>query len=183
MNHPIRATLVTAMALFASACAPNNGFLVQGTVGVSINEGSGAPTVTGFSFPPSTQVDPALPSGRSTGFIGTCSVGPNGRSVVLQRIGGDQLGLQSATFTMPDWSSDTCANCQRGTVNFVVGSTSFVGTHTAGQSSPCQFSAARTGSYDMQLQVQCRGVSSGSRSADLDVSLSLDLCSGPQTRN
>jgi hypothetical protein len=59
----------------------------------------------------------------------------------------------------------------------------FMGSQTAGASSPCQFTTARTGSYDMRLQVQCRNLQSGTRRADLDVDLDLDLCDGPMTRN
>jgi hypothetical protein len=183
MKHTIYGSLLAAFALAASHCAPSTGFLAQGTVAVNIREGSGAPSSTGFSFPPQTRIDPTLPQGRADGFVGTCSVGPNGRSLVLQRSGGDALGLQSATFTLPDWSRDECTDCQRGTVSFVVGNSNFTGTHVANATSPCTFRPSRMGSYDMKLQVQCRGLQSGSRTADLDVDLSLDLCNGPMTRN
>ncbi len=183
MTHPIRASLVTAFALFAVGCAPSTGFLAQGSVTVTLQEATGAPSTTGFNFPPSTRIDPALPSGRNDGFIGTCSVGPNGRSVVLQRVGGDRMGLESATFTLPDWSQDTCANCARGTASFVVAGASFSGSQTAGSASACEFTTSRQGSFDMRLQVQCRGLQSGTRRADLDVNLNLDLCNGPMTRN
>lgn len=183
MSKALRATLGTALALFAVGCAPSTGFIAQGHVTVTLQETSGTPSTTGFNFPPSTRIDPALPSGRSDGFIGTCSVGPNGRSVVLQRVGGDRMGLESATFTLPDWAQDTCASCNRGSASFVVGGASFTGSQTAGASSPCQFTTSRTGSFDMRLQVQCRGVQSGTRTADLDVDLNLDLCNGPMTRN
>ena len=183
MTHPIRASIVTALAFIASGCAPSTGFLAQGSVTVTLQGASGAPSTTGFNFPPQTRIDPALPSGRSDGFIGTCSVGPNGRSVVLQRVGGDNMGLESATFTLPDWSADTCASCQRGSASFVVAGANFTGSQTAGGASSCEFTTSRQGSFDMRLQVQCRNLTSGARRADLDVDLNLDLCNGPMTRN
>jgi hypothetical protein len=179
------ASLAAALAFFASHCGPGNGtgFVAQGTVGVTLREGTGAPSTTGFSFAAQTRIDPTLPQGRSDGFIGTCSVGPNARSVVLQRVGGDRMGLESITFTLPDWTQDTCASCTRGTVSLVVAGANYTGTETAGATSACQFRPSRTGSFDMRLQVQCRGLATGTRSADLDVDLSLDQCNGPMTRN
>ena len=166
---PLRSVLgVAAFALFASHCGPGNGagFIAQGSVQIAVREGSAAPTSSGFTFASQVRVDPALPAGRADGFIGTCSVGPNERSVVLQRIGGDRVGLESITFTLPDWSQDTCASCTRGTVSFVAGGAQFVGNEVAGASSPCQFRTARSGSFDMRLQVQCRALQSGAKTSD-----------------
>jgi hypothetical protein len=185
-TNPLRLVVrLAALALVASHCGPGNGtgFTAQGSVRVALREGSAAPTNSGFTFASQVRVDPTLPAGRADGFVGTCSVGPNERSVVLQRIGGDRVGLESVTFTLPDWSQDSCASCTRGTVSFVAGGAQFVGNEVAGSASPCQFRTSRSGSFDMRLQVQCRALQSGAKSSDLDVDLSLDLCNGPMSRN
>jgi hypothetical protein len=183
MKHSLRAPLV-AVALLASNCAPSTGFLVQGTVSVAFREGSAAPTDSGFRFSPQRRVDPTLAQGTAGGIQGTCSLGPNGRSLLLQQVGGDARGLRSITFTLPDWSQDSCANCSRGSVTFAIGENSFTGAQTAGAASPCEFTPTRTSSaYGMKLRATCTGLTSGTTTANLAVDLDLEQCDGPMTRN
>lgn len=183
MKHSIRATLA-AVALLASNCAPSTGFLVQGTVAIAFRDGAAAPTDTGFRFAEQRRVDPSLPQSSAGGIQGTCSLGPSGRTIVLQQIGGDERGLRSITFTLPDWSQDTCASCSRGSVTFAVGQNSFTGNQTAGATSSCEFTPMRTSSsYGMKLRATCTNLTSGTFSANLDVDLNLDACDGPMTRN
>ncbi|MDP3273646.1 MAG: hypothetical protein Q8Q09_00520 [Deltaproteobacteria bacterium] len=178
---------IAALTLSAAHCGPDNGsgFLVQGSIAVQIPPNTATEANTGFQFPPQTRIDPTLPSGRSTGYVGTCTVGSNTRSLTIDQIGGDQMGLRSITVSMPDWSQDTCTNCVRGTVTLNVGGTTFSGTddRSMGASSPCTFTAARVGSFGMTLDLRCPSLQSAGRIAALTTNLTLDACNGPMTRN
>src|SRR4051794_33667438 len=91
----------------APACGPNNdtGYYASGSVRVtSTDSASSGPTQTGFTFSQQTRVDPNLPGTATTGFTGTCQVGPNGRTVHITRVPAPTMDLSEVNVTMPDWS-------------------------------------------------------------------------------
>lgn len=184
-------TLRSVLAISASAmllihCGGDSGrgFYASGTVVMQFSEGAGAASETGLRFPSQVQVDPTLRAGTSTGVIGSCSVGPNSRTVELTQLGGDALGFKTISVTMPDWSQDTCTNCQHGTVNFTIGTTSFTGVEMRGAAAPqCTFNATRRGSYGMDLTVNCSALESAGKRSTLATTLALDACNGSMTRN
>jgi len=163
------------------ACGPANGtgFLVSGQVALTDTAGT---TRTGYTFAQQIRIDPTLPADASVGFTGICQTGPNGRSVRIQSVGGDALGLNTLAITMPDWSTDTCANCAHGSVAATLGTTAFTGSEQRGSaSSQCTFTAVRRGTFGMQLDMSCAGLTAAGdpRSLSLQGSLTLDGCDGP----
>ncbi len=176
----------------ASACGPNNGagFTVSGTLTASVT-GGGPTQASGFRFMGpnggGVRVDPMLPPGTLTGVTGTCSVGPTGRTITLTRVGDDgTLGLRSIAIAMPDWSQDNCTNCQHGQINVQLATGTFAGTEVrGGAASSCTFTATQSGSFGMDLTVQCAALASPGDTRTLEVSgtLSLQNCDGPETRN
>ena len=187
MNTLRSSLAITAAAFLLAHCGGNNGtgFSAAGSVVVQFSEGAGAPSETGLRFQSQVRIDPTLPSGRTSGVIGSCSVGPNSRTVEIDQIGGDALGFKSISVMMPDWSQDTCVTCQHGTVNLTVGSTSFVGEETRGGvvAPKCVFNATRRGSYGMELTVMCTALESNGKRASINATLQLDSCNGSMTRN
>jgi hypothetical protein len=178
---------ISVTSLLLAHCGGNSGtgFYATGSVLIQFTDGAMAPFDTGLRFTSQMRVDPTLPAGRSAGVIGSCAVGPNSRTVELDQLGGEAIGFKSITVTMPDWSQDSCTNCQHGTVQFVVGSTMFTGTEMRTSAAPaqCQFNATRRGSYGMDLTVSCAMLDNNGKRATLNTQLSLDSCNGSMTRN
>ena len=171
-----------------AACGPDNGlgFTALGSVSATVTDATGTPTTTGFDFMQSSRVDPTLPQGSTVGFTGTCQIGPNGRTLQVQQVGGaDARGLTAIAVTMPGWDQDTCTNCQHGTMTATVGGVAFVGSEQRGNNlpSPCSFTTVRRGSYGMQMTVTCMGLTATGdpRHVDVATNLTLDGCDGPST--
>lgn len=169
---------IAAAAALAAACGPGNaGMYVSGSVVASVTEASGSgPTATNFTFDQRTRVDSTLRDGTSSSYTGACSVSA-GRSLRIDRVS-QGTGLTSVSLTMPDWSQDNCASCQRGTVRVVTLGRSYEGADTAGAaSSPCRITATRSGTTAMSVNATCTGLqgTDGSR-ADVTLRFDVDAC-------
>ncbi len=181
-----KASFVVPFLLGAAlaACGPDNGlgFYVGGTVRATVT--NGGVTTTGFDIAQSSRVDPTLPSGATSGFTGTCQIGPNGRSLRLQQIGGNSLGMTEMSLTMPAWDQDTCTSCLHGTFNAVIGGATFTGTEQRGTTpTQCTITTDRRGSFGMLVHASCTGLTATGdpRSVDIATDLTLDECDGPST--
>ncbi|MEI8256107.1 MAG: hypothetical protein WCJ30_10595 [Deltaproteobacteria bacterium] len=168
-----------------AACGPDNGlgFYAGGNVRATVTDNG--VTTTGFDIAQSSRVDPTLPSGATTGFTGTCQIGPNGRSLRLQQVGGNSLGMTEMSLTMPAWDQDTCTNCLHGTLTTIIGGVTFTGTEQRGATTPtaCTFTTDRRGSFGMQVHMGCTALSATGdpRRVDISSDLTLDECDGPST--
>jgi hypothetical protein len=178
----------TAMVAALAGCSNNDpGFYAEGALTASIpgtNAGDPA-TETGFRFQQSTRVDPTLPAGRTSGPTGTCTVGPDGRAVRLTQIGGEPLGMRDVNITLPSWeTADTAPRL--GRIEVTIGQAVFAGEELRDTTtpSPCHFATTRNGSFDLQLTVQCTGLTSQTdpRRVDVNSNLTLTSCDGPETR-
>lgn len=175
------------MMVATIGCAGNDvGFYAQGSLRATVTQpGVATPTTTGFEFATFTRIDPSIPANATSGFTGTCRVGPTERTLHLQRIGGDELGLREVTIALPSWEAAATA-CPRGQISLKIGPTTFTGQHDCDDArSTCTFTTARRGSYGMELSVQCPQLQAAgdNRRVEFTGQLILDECDGPETRN
>lgn len=183
---------LAAAVVSVAACGPGNdlGFYASGSLSATLRDpAAGSTTDTGFAFGQRTRIDPSLPQGSAGGITGICQVGPNGRNLRLTRIGGDAFGVREINITMPNWDLDSCTSCNHGHIDVTVGSTVFSGDETRGGTAPsaCTFESTRNGSFGMDLRVQCNGLlpsasPQDTRRVDIQGTLALEECDGPETR-
>ena len=178
--------VVSCGALGLSACAGDGlGFTASGEmVATATDPAAPGPTRYGFSFA-GQRVDPTLTAGMAGGVTGTCRVGPSGREVRLESVGGPASQLRALRITMNDWADDACTDCLHGTASVTIGPTVFTAEdRRVGGRSACTVTAQRVDSLGMTVQVSCPGLSAAGdpRSVNLAGQLTLQSCDGQESR-
>lgn len=174
-----KTVLIFPSILLAAACSGAPGFEASGSVQATITDPSAStPTETGFGLAQQTEIDPSLPSGATTGYTGTCDIGSSGRTLRITAIGASQYGLSEIDVSMPDWSQDSCTNCQYGSITATVGTTPFTGAENRSNGTTtgaCTFNATANGSSGMTLGIQCNGMTATDDPRTLAVTANLSL--------
>lgn len=188
--RPLAARAVTLSAALAalalSACAGDGvGITANGEL-IATATSPDSPATTDYGFRLMGQrVDPTLPSGSTGGVTGSCRVGPSGRELRLESVGGPVNQLQGLRVTLNDWSEDTCANCLHGTAQVTIGSLVFSAEdRRAAGASACTLTATRVGSLGMSVTANCAGLTAAGdpRTVALRGTMTVESCDGQDSR-
>lgn len=173
-------------ALAVGGCAGDGvGITANGELIATATSPDG-PATTDYGFRLMGQrVDPTLPSGSTGGVTGSCRVGPSGRELRLESVGGPVNQLQGLRITLNDWSEDACTDCLHGTAQVTVGSLVFSAEdRRAAGASACTLSATRVGSLGMSVTANCAGLAAPGdpRTVALRGTMTVESCDGQDSR-